>query len=202
MRGLLIVFATLQLVGCAVGVTHSLDSVNPNIKATSGGAVELAVQDKRTFVVSGEKLPSFIGLSRGGFGNPFDVNTTSGKALANDVSKVIENALTKNGIKVLSIEISPSTSEEKAVELLASTGNKSIFLKIISWKSDTYTQTTLNYNLELEILDKAGKILATNSVSGNESVSGPSWTAKDKVPPLLNDKIEMLFAEPKIASKL
>ena len=192
----------LELGGCAVGVTHSLDQVSPNINAKNGSTVELAVQDKRDFVVRGEKPASFIGLSRGGFGNPFDVNTTSGKSLASDISKVVETALTNKGVKVINVEVAPSAAEDKTIELLASSGNKSIFLKINSWKSDTFSQTTLNYNLELLILDKTGKVLGSNAVSGSEILSGPSWSARDKVPPVLSSKLEMLFSDPKISSKL
>ena len=202
LRIILLVTIALELGGCAVGVTHSLDQVSPNINAKSGSTLELAVQDKRDFVVRGEKPASFIGLSRGGFGNPFDVNTTSGKSLASDISKVVEMALTSKGVKVINVEVAPSTPEDKTIELLASTGNKSIFLKINSWKSDTFSQTTLSYNLELLILDKTGKVLASNAVSGSEVLSGPSWSAKDKVPPVLSGKLEALFSDPKITSQL
>ena len=63
-------------------------------------------------------------------------------------------------------------------------------------------QTNLSYNFELLILDGSGKLLASNSISGNEVLSGPSWSAKDKVPPVLVNKLEMLFSDPKISSKL
>jgi len=201
-RIFVLITVTLVLGGCAVGVTHGLDQANPTINAKGGSTIELAVQDKRDFVVTGDKPASFIGLSRGGFGNPFDVNTSSGKPLAADIAKIVQAALLAKGVKVINVEVAPSTPQDKTIELLASTGNKSIFLKIISWKSDTYMQTNLSYNFELLILDGSGKLLASNSISGNEILSGPSWSAKDKVPPVLVNKLEMLFSDPKIASKL
>jgi hypothetical protein len=38
----------------------------------------VAVHDERSEVASGDKNPAFVGLLRGGYGNPMDVRTASG----------------------------------------------------------------------------------------------------------------------------
>ena len=68
-----IAFLALLLIGgCAVGVRHQYDSATPQINAASGGKATVAAQDRRAYVLNGDKQENFVGLSRGGYGNPFD----------------------------------------------------------------------------------------------------------------------------------
>jgi hypothetical protein len=67
--------------GCAFGRTYSYSDVPIAMQAiSSSGSVTVAVVDDRPYVLSGGKPDRFVGLMRGGFGNPFDVNTQSGGA--------------------------------------------------------------------------------------------------------------------------
>src|ERR1043165_6626851 len=89
-----IAFLVLLLIGgCAVGVRHQYDSATPQINAASGGKATVAAQDRRAYVLNGDKQENFAGLSRGGFGNPFDVRTESNQPLADDFGRTIQRAL-------------------------------------------------------------------------------------------------------------
>ena len=72
--------------GCAIGNTHRYDLGNAALVAESDKRVAVCVADERPYVLSGEKPGSFVGLLRGGFGNPFDINTTSGEPMASDIT--------------------------------------------------------------------------------------------------------------------
>ena len=80
----LLIVAACAAGGCAVGNTHAYSTIlaNPTLAGTS--AVNVATHDRRDSVQSGEKSPDFVGLQRGGFGNPFNVKTTGGRPLADE----------------------------------------------------------------------------------------------------------------------
>jgi hypothetical protein len=70
----------LVLEGCAVGQRYAYSDANlPLARVSSGASIGLGVRDARPYVVSGNKAPTFVGVMRGGFGNPFDVQTQSGQ---------------------------------------------------------------------------------------------------------------------------
>jgi hypothetical protein len=79
--------------GCAVDNSHRYDLGDAEFQVESNKTVAVAVVDTRPYVLSGEKTANFSGLMRGGFGNPFDVTTDSGRALAEDLTISIVRAL-------------------------------------------------------------------------------------------------------------
>src|SRR5437899_535946 len=91
--------------GCAVGVKHQYDNITPETKFQTRAKIAVGVHDQRNYVVYGQKSPTFVGLSRGGFGNPFDVNTASGQALANDFRNSIANGLSRAGANVVRVDL-------------------------------------------------------------------------------------------------
>src|SRR4051794_40223558 len=103
--------ATVVLSGCAVGNTHSYNTEMPQIAAVKSKQLAVGVQDKRIYVLNAEKPETFTGLSRGGFGNPFDINTGSGQPLASDFAASIKSALVAKGVTVSVVEMQPRASE-------------------------------------------------------------------------------------------
>ena len=106
----------LVLGGCAFGRTYSYGDASMGMPglASGSGTVALAVHDVRPYVVSGNKPERFVGLMRGGFGNPFDVNTGSGDALSNDLRRVISKALQSKGYKVTDVLVRPTETPAAA----------------------------------------------------------------------------------------
>jgi hypothetical protein len=95
-------FVLLGLSGCAVGNQHQYAGVAPDLTLKATHSVAVVVVDRRPYVVSGDKDPDFVGLQRGGFGNPFDVTTASGKALASDIADDVTAAPQEAGRQQLS----------------------------------------------------------------------------------------------------
>ena len=121
----------LLLSGCAVGVTHQLDTAVPTVRTTGkDSAFVVSSHDQRPYVRSGAKPESFVGLSRGGFGNPFDVNTASGNGLASDISKALANALSANGAQVEIIAVTPHEQETVVLSKLAARKVKAVLVTI------------------------------------------------------------------------
>lgn len=192
--------------GCAVGNKHNYSEATPSLKGTQGNKLDLGVQDQRVYVLSGEKPAAFVGLSRGGFGNPFNVETESGKPLADDFSKAVAKSLSKKGVQVTEVNIPLRMDQADVIKNLTQSGNKAVFISIKEWKSDTYQNTALNYDIQVQVIDKSGKVVAKKSISGSENLGGdfinPPGHAKRVVPPAFQAKLEQLFSDPEIASHL
>ena len=203
-RLLIVAVIAFLLGGCAVGVKHRYDNVEPEIQ-TSGkvNAFALGVQDRRPYVVSGKKTQDFVGLSRGGFGNPFDVSTESGKALSEDISAVVAKALSRKGASVAVIRVSPLDSEKSVIAQLAKTGSRGVLVSIAEWKSDTYMSVSLHYDVTVSIVEPGGRIAATKRLQGTDALGtagvNPPELSREVIPPAFKRKMEELFASPEVA---
>ena len=87
------------LTGCAIGNRYAYQSVVANPQLSGTTAVGVATHDQREYVRSGSKDPQFVGLQRGGFGNPFDVRTADDKPLADAMTTALVNTLNKKGFR-------------------------------------------------------------------------------------------------------
>jgi hypothetical protein len=178
MQKLLIILSMVLLSGCAVGnkYDYRTSAIDLPLKSAAVDKVVLSVNDMRPYVVEGKKAPTFVGLQRGGFGNPFDVNTVSGKPLADDMFSAIENSLDKAGYQVIGVE--KSDDEKVLVTAAAANGAKRIVvLNINEWKSDVMMSVTLHCDLELTIYDQLGVELAKNRMKFDEGIGGAQMGA-------------------------
>src|SRR5512136_1091142 len=80
----ILVLSAVALTSCVVGQKINYVSANPEASFKGSMAVAVAVWDNRPYVLNGEKPSTYVGTFRGGFGNPFNVNTESGQPLAQD----------------------------------------------------------------------------------------------------------------------
>ena len=195
-----------MLGGCAIGVTHEYQNAAPEIKASAGAKLGLGVQDKRIYVVSKKKPETFVGLSRGGFNNPFDVNTVSGKPLADDFTQTIQAALSDKGVKVNAVSLPVGIDENEAIKRLSVAGDKAVFIVIYEWKSDTFVDTTLAYDVQAKVVDASGKVLASKKISGKDNLGNAGMNApgysRTAVPAAFRKKLEELFAAPEISQHM
>ena len=195
-----------MLGGCAIGVTHQYDSVVPEIRTSTGSKITVAAQDRRVYVLSRHKAETFVGVSRGGFGNPFDVTTASGQPLTEDFAKAIERSLTRKNFAVTTVRLAPDLAEPEAIKRLTLTAQKSILVTIKEWKADTYLNTRLLYDVTVKVLDGSGKIIGENSIAGTDNLGGrfvnPPEHARSAVPAAFRRKLEELFSAPGIADNL
>jgi hypothetical protein len=206
MRALLIVLAALAASGCAVGNKHNY-TMAPDLAVQGSRSVAVAAQDARPYVVSAEKTPNFVGLQRGGFGNPFDVTTESGRPLAEDFAAAIAASLSRRGYKATTVAVAPSTGGADARSLAAQAGAERVALvSIHEWKSDTYQNTALLYEVVLRVFDANGTELANNRVTGRDNLGGSAWNppdhARGAVPVAYRRKLEELFAAPAVRDSL
>ncbi len=195
------------LAGCATNYDYRGIVADLGFSGTS--SVGVAVHDQRTYVLAGDKKPDFVGLARGGFGNPFSRSTLSGRPLAEDMSAVIATSLEKKGYKAIPVNVSPSDSANAALNALkAAKADRMILLTMHEWKTDLnpYNDLTLFDNLQLAVYDREGKILAQKRIEGQDSLGndiwGPAAYARKAAPEAFKKKIEEMLNSPEIAKAL
>jgi hypothetical protein len=191
--------------GCAFGQTYSYSDVPVTMQSvSSAGSVAVAVQDQRSYVLSGAKSPQFVGLQRGGYGNPFDVNTASGGPFADEFRDAIARALKARGISVVTLSIPvrdpASTAKQK---LLDAKARRAALVTVREWKSDTMMNTDLHYDVTLAILDEAGNPLASSAIKGLDNLGHLGlMSPKEGIGQATARKIDQLFDEEKIRAAL
>jgi hypothetical protein len=204
---ILVLVSGLLLSGCAVGQKISYNDEGLDLKATGNIQVAVASQDIRPYIKDGERDRSYVGKFRGGFGNPFNVNTESGKPFADDMSSVICSSLKQKGFSCTPVLVEPNESLSQITNKLQATNAKSLILITISeWLSDTYHLTYLHYDMLLTVMDNQGIKLAEKKIIGEDKTEGsmfaPFAIAKESVPKLFKNKLESLLNDDAVANAL
>lgn len=207
MRSILcIIVLSVLTSACAIGVKHDYRSQKVDLAVISNEKVAVATYDRRPYIVSGNKSPTFVGLSRGGFGNPFDVTTVSGNPLAADISETISSGMRAKDIKVIVIPTKHSEKYGAIVAALRSSGSgRSVLVTLNEWKADTYSRTKLLHDVTVDIFGVGGNILVKKQFKGAENLgsafNSPAHSKK-VVPESFKRQIEIIFADPDILAAL
>ncbi len=148
-----VLMAAIALGGCAVGNRYDYAGSISGLPISGTEKVALEVVDARPYVLSGDKKADFIGLQRGGFGNPFDVRTASGRPMAAEMHDAISTALQKQGFSVVGAKDPAPRKME---------------LRVAEWKTDAMLHFELRWDLTLNVYDDHGGLLAKSASSGKE----------------------------------
>lgn len=157
---------TLALAACAVGNTVDYRDVVPPLGVSGGKSVAVEAVDQRPYVLAGDNTPQWVGMVRGGFGNPFGVHTVSGAPLSADLTTSIIDSLKQGGVEAV-----PATARMAT--------DRTLLVTVKDWKSDSMFTTSAHFNAEAEVRDQSGAVLARNAVTDkqvndNESMNLPS----------------------------
>ena len=166
-----LVLASL-LGGCAVGNTYEYRLGRMPLPVQGSSAIGLAVTDQRPYVIAGHKDPNFVGLQRGGYGNPFDVTTSSGRPMAQDMAETLKIGLEDKGFRVIPLMVATDDPGALGRAAAARGLTRVVALQIREWKTDTMVRTKLVYDLELLIIDADGQVVARNAVRGSDAIGG------------------------------
>lgn len=192
--------------GCAAGQRIKYNNVGLDIKNQGIYAVAVATLDSRQYVVNGEKEPSYIGTFRGGWGNPFDVTTESNNTLSKDMTNEICASLNEKGYQTTPIYLTKDDTKEHAIsKLKGASADRLILLTLHEWYSDTYQNTSLYYDAELNVMSKEGNVMGQSSIKGEDDLGGsfnPPANAKEKVPQAYKKNLETLLNESSVINAL
>ncbi|HBM87997.1 MAG TPA: hypothetical protein DD437_05605 [Rhodobiaceae bacterium] len=201
------IFLVGLLAGCAVGNKVDYRAQSVSLNTGSQKAIALGVHDQRPYVLSGNKTPQFVGIQRGGWGNPFDVLTQSGGPLAQDFATSISSALTRSGATVTAKAYPHSDSNDAVTkQLLALTADKYLLVSYQEWKTDSLMNTALIYDITARVLLRDGTVVAQNHLSGRDKISGnvtgDQTRANDTVPAAVSRKLQLLLGDKEIIAAL
>ena len=177
--------------GCAVGNTHTF---NYQPRALAGGGtgavvVLFSVADERPDIVSGDEPPQWVGEQRGGYGNPFNVKTTSGKPFAEVVAQTLRRDLEAAGFEVDRVQ--ESAGQEAGTVIRERGAKRAVSVVMHKFNSNTYVNIDVEWDFEATVLDERGEELASNREQGKTTLEGsflnPPKAAKAKVPPFFYD---------------
>jgi hypothetical protein len=204
---LIMVSLVLILIAGCVADRYSYNEVIADLSVSGTRSVGVAVHDQRPYVKAGEKNPNFVGLQRGGFGNPLNVTTASRKPLATDMTGALVASLAKKGFRAVPSVVTPDDDQSAALQKLKETGaERLVLLTLMEWKSDTFTNTALHYNVSLKVYDRDGKVLVGKNIEGKDDLGGNIWDphgqAREAVPRAFKEKIEALLNSPEVANAL
>ena len=199
-------FIVVLFSGCAVGQKINYHGTVADITASGTKTVGTATHDQRPYVLSGDKSPDVVGLMRGGYGNPFNVKTESGRPLADDITETVVASLTKKGFKAVPVIVLAKDSIDSVMEKLkANNGENLILLTLNEWKSDAYMNASLYYDVNLKIFDRTGNVLAESDIKGTDNLGGSFNIVKYSkivVPQTFKKKIEELLNNPDVVKAL
>ncbi len=168
----------LCLSACAIGNEYNYNSAAPALEAEGSTSVIVAVSDQRPYVLSGGKSASFVGLQRGGYGNPFNVTTTGGQPFADQLSNAIAKALSARGYGASPTFIPPGT----AAEDVAFSSDRLLFVAMREWKSDSSLSITMHHDADAIVYKPGHRDPASASIKstgpGGAAQISPSATAK------------------------
>ena len=196
----LLVLAT----GCAVGNKYDYQQADIGLPLKGNGGVGLGVLENREYVLNGKKEANFIGLQRGGFGNPFNVTTASGDPLTEDMYRALSTALTNSGFSVSKLDISSADATVVAEAVSKDGRERNVVLVVTDWKTDVYANVKLIYDLTLQVLEKDGTVIASNQSKGEESLGGAGFGKHNSTTAAsaFELKVSRLFNTPEIVQAL
>jgi len=199
----IVTFATM-LGGCAFGRTVGYSGSTMALQGVSSKeTVALGVQDSRSYVVSGRKPATFVGLMRGGYGNPFDVNTSSGQPMATEMRDALAASIKAKNIEVSTVVLTPSADSKQARQALAAShAHRAILVTLNEWKSDTFFRIALFYDVTVEIMDEAGNVVATNTIKGRDNLGAELVTPDVNIMAAFVQKMDLLFSNDQIVAAL
>ena len=130
-------------------------------------------------VLNGDESPKFLGKEQAKWGGTKNINTESGRGLAEEIGEVVVNALTRQGITASALQ--PTKGADMA-EMLAFFQNQDadrlLMLELQDWRTDVYTRVKLKWRLEAIVYDRAGNILGRSASQGNNPISRTNLRAE------------------------
>lgn len=130
--------------------------------------VLLGVVDRRADAA--DKGDNWVGVQRSLAGIPYRVVTASGRPLATDVGEALTASLVKDGFAARQVLVPTGAGDRVAEGLVKPVEGRGILLVIRKWATDLYLKMTVTYDLGIEVIDSAGKLLAEASFAGEDVI--------------------------------
>lgn len=192
------------LTGC-FSVAYDTKVVLPEKGTTK---IAVATVDERPYVLNHRNPSNYVGIIRGGFGNPFDRHTDDSKPLADEFNQTMVDSLVDAGFAAVAVSTPPAANADQALAQLKQGGaSRLVLLELREWQSDTYINPTMNLDYTFHVYDASGKELAAVTEHKDQDIKGGSFfnpvgKSDDLVVAFYQDKIQSWFSDPKVEAAL
>lgn len=196
--GVGVLLAVVLISGCTASYDLTKSKFATQLKGS--GKLAIAVQDQRSFIVDKTKPPAYIGQHPNGGGIMRDAVTRSGKPLAEDMSAILSPSFVANGFQVTRFAIPTSADNPGDVVKQQAAGgyDKIIVLTINKFRSDSWVEVELQWDLKMSVYDGKGELLAEKESAGMVEGLKRNFTgalSNGQVQKALSDKLGLIFAE-------
>ncbi|NOQ26907.1 MAG: hypothetical protein GQ564_16220 [Bacteroidales bacterium] len=187
----------------------------PTIKSGSSLNVCVATLDQREVVLLGKQNAKFVGYIRSSVMIAYPIRNSSDMNFSEAMSTTVANALKNNACTTSVMKTDYSKSKTDILnELKTQEADIFILITMTKWRTDTKAMnamklaTELSYDLTAEVYNKAGELIATNTLDKVEPGLSPSGSASSKKiqAKVINTKypevMTNLFANPEIENAL
>jgi hypothetical protein len=203
---LAMVLVIFIIIGCGPrGIRYT--ATLHNLECTSNRSVAVAILDERPYVLNKEKDPSYVGIMRGGYGNPFNIWTESGAALADDMLTTVTDSLRTRGFTVMPLKSSTTDSPNSVMAKFSASGaDRLILMEVKEWQSDylprafTAERSNLFINVEIAVFNRNQKSIEKSNL--REELTLPSGWPENTVPDAYQRKIRQLIDGSRVCQAL
>jgi hypothetical protein len=152
-------------------VTHDITGIPLALSASGALPVAVTAIDQRPEVTSGKESEKFIGTERGNWSQTITITTASGNDFAQDIAELSASALARGGVPATAMPLPRKGAEEAAqAAFLAQGAERLLTIRLLEWRSDSYTRVIMKWRLEATVQDRAGTVLGRSTVAGTAPV--------------------------------
>ena len=151
---------------------YDLSQSKFEVNYNNPGIVDIVVQDTRSYIVDGEKAPTYLGRHILGNGIPRSVYTKDNRTVAHGVGNIIASSLKRKGFKVKLLEIPPlETFDISNVKPQSKLVDRTIFLTVNLLRVESFMEVELKWDLRLRVYDDQQRQLVLKHNEGvDESI--------------------------------
>ncbi|ULQ55703.1 hypothetical protein KJS94_13720 [Flavihumibacter rivuli] len=200
------------LVGCSVGRKMSFEEKKVAPDYASAKSMLVSFQDQRPDVLSGKEKPSFCGHMKSTGQIEYNMQTESGKPLAEEFTNAVSKGLTEKQLNNSPLVVTHLTSFDSIRQAFTSSGKERlVFFTIRKWEAEeTPTFTTIKYevlyDLKLDIYDQSGQLLASETTQDifvdKKGVAGSVKVLQQLADEIFQTQVKALFNREKIRASL
>jgi hypothetical protein len=171
MRKLIPLLILLILTGCAPGRKMSFDNKNIEPDYSTARSMIVGFQDNRTYVLERKQKPDFCGQYKSTMQIPYNIQTKSGKPLAEEFTNAVVSSLGKIGVKAQPMTIEFNMQQDSILARFNRTeAERLVYFNVKQWESNmTPRVVDIRYDVTWELIvsvyERSGNLLATKSVT-------------------------------------
>jgi hypothetical protein len=172
----------------------------------------IVFQDKREEVLTGKEKPSFCGHSNSSMQISYNIQTNSGKPLADEFAFSVTSSYNKSNVFASALLVNMNTSADSAQQVFkAGNTERLLYFTIYKWESRAMPLViNIRYEvickLELKLYDKRGELLASNTVQDIVVKEQGAATSMKKMQEMADDvfskQVRLLLSKEEVRKNL